>query len=192
MKRKKETTPINICISGSPRSDTKGCSVDALEIARELGREIAKHDITLASTTTTGFALWAAIGAKEAKGKTVAFSPAASLTEHIETYKLPIDSFDFVVYSGFGVTGASVLALRSCDAVIFGCGGLSSIIECTEAVRQNKIIGILEGDWDTDEILEELLAKNYGTYNHVIRDADPRRLVEQIIKRARINREDLV
>jgi hypothetical protein len=60
---------------------------------------------------------------------------------------------------------------------------MSSILECVTAIQEGKPIGILEGPWETDEVLKEMLNKHYPHYEHVIIDSDPRRLVDQVIKR---------
>lgn len=51
-----------ICISGA--SETGHCGLDALDKAKVLGREIANHGAMLLNGATTGFPLWAAMGAK--------------------------------------------------------------------------------------------------------------------------------
>jgi len=178
---------ITLCISGSPNPSVT-CPPEGLDIGRELGEVCAEHSASIMSTSTTGFPLWVALSASRAGSTTIAFSPASSRHEHVDIFRLPSDGFNHIVYTGFGSSGASVLALRSSDAVIFGCGGMSSILECVTAIQEGKPIGILEGPWETDEVLEEMLKKNYPDYEHVITDTDPRRLVEQIIKRVKLLR----
>ena len=86
---------IKICVSGA--AETGHCGLGALEKAKELGREIARQGAILVTGATTGFPLWAAMGAKEVGGFSIGFSPAASEKEHVETYKLPLDYLDLVV-----------------------------------------------------------------------------------------------
>ncbi|HRH31362.1 MAG TPA: hypothetical protein PK950_01725, partial [Candidatus Paceibacterota bacterium] len=53
-------------VSGA--AETGHCGMDALEKAKELGRQIAIQGGILVTGATTGFPLWAAMGTKEAKG----------------------------------------------------------------------------------------------------------------------------
>lgn len=182
---KQKTQSLKICISGAPTA-TGSCGIDALEIGRALGREIASQDMVLTTTATTGFPMWAALGAQGVGGLTVAFSPAASESDHVQVHKLPTEGFDMMVYTGFGASGASVLALRSSDAIIFGCGGMTSLLEVTTAVQEQRPIGILKGSWDLDEVIRNFLTENYPDYVHVVSDDDPVRLLEQLTKHVKV------
>src|SRR3989344_7757917 len=83
---------IKICVSGA--ADIGHCGLDTPEMAKELGREIARQGAVLVTGATTGFPFWAAMGAKEENGISIGFSPAASEREHVEVYKLPLDYMD--------------------------------------------------------------------------------------------------
>ncbi len=179
---------LTICISGTP-SPAGTCGVDALEVARTLGREMAERKIIVTATSTTGFPLWTALGATGEGGTAIAFSPAASEREHMTVHKLPLDGFTMMVYTGFGPTGAGILAMRSSDAVIFGCGGMTTVLETTTAIYENKPIGILEGSWKTDEVIRELLNEHYPDYDNIVVDSDPRRLLDQLAKRVRMQKD---
>lgn len=184
----KKSQPITVCISGVP-SPGFNCPPEGLEIARTLGRACASKDVVITSTSTTGFPLWVALAASRAGTQTLAFSPAASFAEHVNVYSLPTDGFSNMVYTGFGTAGASVLALRSSDAIIFGCGGMTSIMECVTAIEQNKPVGILKGPWDIDEALQDVFRQNYPDYENLIVDEDPKKLLEQVIKRIKGQRD---
>ena len=54
---------FKICVSGA--AETGHCGPEALEMAKELGREIARHKAVLVTGATTGVPFWACIGAKE-------------------------------------------------------------------------------------------------------------------------------
>ena len=73
---RRQPTDIKICVSGA--AETSNCGPHAYEAAKELGREIARQKAVVVTGATTGFPLWAAIGAKEAGGQSIGFSPAAS------------------------------------------------------------------------------------------------------------------
>jgi uncharacterized protein (TIGR00725 family) len=170
---------LKICVSGA--AETGHCGVDALEKAKELGREIVRQGAILVTGATTGFPLWTAMGAKEVGGISIGFSPAASEKEHTEVYKLPVDYMDLIIYTGFGYPGRDLLLTRSVDGVICGCGRIGTIHEFTVAFEDDKPIGIFEGPWEMDKELEEILVKSHRPYEKVVTGNDPKKLVEDII-----------
>src|SRR3989344_6037786 len=170
---------IKICVSGA--AETGHCGLDALEKAKELGREIARQGGVLVTGATTGFPLWAAMGVKEAGGISIGFSPAASEKEHVEVYKLPLDYMDLIVYTGFGYSGRDLLLTRSSDAVICGCGRIGTIHEFTIAFEDNKPIGIFEGPWEMDTELEEIVKKGHRSHEKIVIGGDPKKLLEDLI-----------
>lgn len=170
---------IKICVSGA--AETGHCGIDALEKAKELGREIARQGAVLVTGATTGFPLWAAMGTKEAGGISIGFSPAASEKEHVEVYKLPLDYLDLIIYTGFGYPGRDLLLTRSSDAVICGCGRIGTIHEFTIAFEDNKPIGIFEGPWEMDSQLEEIFAKGNRPNEKIVTGADPKKLMQDVI-----------
>ncbi len=179
---------FKICVSGA--RETSSCGFDSLEIAEKLGQEIAQHDCVLTVGAVTGFPLWVAKGAKEEGGMTIGFSPAANESEHQSVYRLGTSHLDMVVYTGFGLAGCDLLLLRSSDAVIFGCGRIGSIHEFTVAFQEKKPIGILQGSWDTDELLRDILARDIERdHDTIVFDTDPRRLLEQVIHLVKKQRE---
>ena len=169
-----------ICVSGA--AETGHCGASALENAKALGREIAMHNSILITGATTGFPLWSAMGAKEAGGVSIGFSPASSEREHVDVYRLPIDYMDLIVYTGFGYSGRDLLLTRSSDAVLFGCGRIGTVHEFTIAYEDETPIGILQGEWDMDEVLKNIIDKSNRTNSNVIFDTDPKRLVSRVIE----------
>ena len=179
---------IKICVSGA--AETGHCGVNALEKAKELGREIARQGIILVTGATTGFPFWVAMGAKEIGGVSIGFSPAASEKEHVEVYKLPVDYMDLIIYRGFGYPGRDLLLTRSVDGVICGCGRIGTVHEFTVAFEDNKTIGIYEGPWEMGNELKEILAKSHRPYAKVVSGNDPKKLVEDMllmIKKSKIS-----
>jgi len=170
---------IKICVSGA--AETGHCGIDALDKAKELGREVARQGAILVTGATTGFPLWVAMGAKEAGGISIGFSPAASEKEHVEVYKLPLDYMDLIIYTGFGYPGRDLLLTRSCDAVICGCGRVGTIHEFTVAFEESKPIGIYEGPWEMGGELEDIIAKSHRPFDRVAKGTDPKKLVEEVI-----------
>ncbi len=171
---------IKICVSGA--AETGYCGLDAYEKAKEIGREIAKHGGIITTGATTGFPMYAAMGAKDECGFSIGFSPAANEREHAETYKLPKDYMDVVVYTGFGYAGRDLLLVRSSDAVIIGCGRIGTINEFAVAFEDRRPIGILQGSWETDELLKNIIADAHRPNEKIIFDTDPKRLVERLME----------
>ena len=172
-----------ICVSGA--AETSHCGKDAFEVAEELGREIARHGAALVDGATTGFPYWAAKGAKEEGGIVVGISPAYSKLEHIEKYKLPLDHHDLIIYTGSGYSSRNLLLIRSADAVVVGCGRMGTINEFTIAFEDGKPIGILEGEWDTDELLKDIIQKSHRAEEmegKIVYDKNPKILIDKLME----------
>jgi uncharacterized protein (TIGR00725 family) len=180
MELKHEHLQIKIAVSGA--AETGHCGIDAYDKGVELGRQIAKQGAVCVEGATTGFPLWAAMGAKEAGGFVIGFSPANSEKEHIETYNQPIEYQDLIVYTGFGYPGRDLLMTRSADAVLFGCGRIGTIHEFTIAFEDEKPIGILEAGWETDELIKNILENGHRPNDRIVFDTDPKALVERVIE----------
>ena len=180
MEFKNEHNKVKICVSGA--AETGHCGLKAFDKGKDMGREIARHGAILVTGATTGFPLWAAIGAKDADGFSLGFSPASSEKEHIEVYNLPVDYLDVIVYTGFGFPGRDLILTRSSDAVLFGCGRIGTIHEFTIAFEDRKPIGILEDKWDTDDVIKMILEKGHRGSENIIFDTDPKALVERVLE----------
>lgn len=170
---------LKLGVSGA--AETGHCGVDALDKAKELGREIIRQGGILLTGATTGFPLWSAMGAKEERGISIGLSPATSEREHVDTYRLPVDYMDLILYTGFGFAGRDILFTRTCDALFIGCGRIGTIHEFTIAFEDHKPIGILEGSWSMDETLREIIDRGNRPNDKIVFDADPKRLVEKVL-----------
>src|SRR3989338_4246175 len=170
---------IKIGVSGA--AETGHCGLDALEKAKELGREIARRGAVLVTGATTGFPLWVAMGAKEEGGISIGFSPAASEREHVEAYRLPLDYMDLIVYTGFGYAGRDLLLTRAADAIICGCGRIGTIHEFTIAFEDGKPLGVFKGPWDMDEKLEDIVAKGHRPNAKIVVGEDPKKLLDGVM-----------
>jgi uncharacterized protein (TIGR00725 family) len=170
---------LKICISGA--AETDHCGPNALDLAKELGAEVVRHGAVLVTGATTGFPLWASMGAKEEGGISIGLSPAATEREHIETYRLPVDYMDLIIYTGFGYQMRDILLTRSTDAVLLGCGRIGTIHEFTVAFEDNKPIGVLQGPWATDEVIKDIWDKSFRPNSKIVFDSDPKKLLEKVI-----------
>lgn len=171
---------IKIGVSGA--ADTTYAGLDAFEKAKEIGREIAKQGGIITTGATTGFPLYAAMGAKDECGFSVGFSPAATEREHVEVYRLPVDFMDVIVYTGFGYSGRDLLFVRSCDAMIIGPGRIGTINEFAVAFEDHRPIGVLRGQSDTDELLDLIIDAAHRPNADIVFDSDPKALVEKLIE----------
>ena len=188
MTDKKSYLKYKICVSGA--AETGHCADGALEKSKELGRQIVEHNGILTTGATTGIPYWAAIGAKDAKGFVVGFSPAASEKGHVKKYRLPTDYHDVIVYTGFGYSGRNLILTRASDAVITSCGRMGTLNEFTVAFEDNKPIGILTGSGGTADYVKDIIEKAHRGPGKVIYNTDPKALVEELIEL--IKKEKLV
>ena len=185
------TYKYKICVSGA--AETGHCGQTAFNIAEELGKEIVRHDAVLVTGATTGFPYWAAKGAKAEGGIVVGLSPAATEKEHIKDFQLPTDYHDLIIYTGFNYSGRNLLLVRSADAVIFGCGRMGTLNEFTITFEDKKPIGILQGEWETDELFKTLIEKSHRAKEmegKIVFAADPKTLLDKqadIIKKEKEN-----
>ncbi|MEK7586877.1 MAG: hypothetical protein AAB453_03350 [Patescibacteria group bacterium] len=180
---KHQHNKVKISVSGA--AETGHCGAQAMERAKEIGREIYRQGGVLITGATTGFPLWATMGIKEVGGTSIGFSPASNEDEHVNQYGLPIDYLDVIVYTGFGYSGRNLLLTRSSDGVIVGCGRVGTINEFTVAFEDGKPIGVLEGEWETDEVIKDIMQKGHRQNERVIFDRDPKNLVKRLIEMIR-------
>jgi len=171
---------VKICVSGT--ADTANFNDNILTIAKEVGAEIARQGAVIVTGATTGFPLWSARGAKEAGVFSIGLSPAETEGQHIKEWKLPLEYMDVIIYTGQGFPGRDILLTRTSDAIIIGPGRIGTFHEFTVAFEDNKPLGVLEGDWLTDDIIKDILANAHRPNEMVIFDADPKKLVAKLIE----------
>jgi uncharacterized protein (TIGR00725 family) len=169
-----------ICVSGAAETDV--CSPDALEKAKEIGRQIVRHNGVLVTGATTGIPYWAAVGAKEEGGISIGLSPAASEGAHVKTYHLPVDYFDMIIYTGFEYAGRNLLLTRSSDAVIIICGRMGTLNEFTIAFEDKKPIGVLTKTGGMSDFYDDVVEKAKRGPGKIVYDSDPKTLVEKVLE----------
>jgi uncharacterized protein (TIGR00725 family) len=161
--------------SDSARLETGNTLVDKAE---QLALAIAAKDVVLLTGATTGIVYVVGKTAHDAGAFHVGISPAINECEHVDTYKLPLDACDTLIYTGFGLKGRNVVLVRSCDIVLFVAGAMGSLNEFTIAHDEGKIIGCLRGTGGVaDE--SEYLVQRFGKRSpaRVFQDEDPERLL---------------
>lgn len=171
---------ITISVSGA--AEIAHCGPAVIPIAKEIGREIARQGAQIVTGATSGFPMYAAEGAKEAGGFSFGLSPAASKKEHTEVYRLPLKAMDAVVYTGFGFPGRDLMLVRSSDAIVIGCGRIGTIHEFTVAWEANMPMGILVGDWPTDEVISNIIKNSNRENPNVIFEKDPKAMITKLIE----------
>lgn len=169
-----------ICVSGA----AKGKSMDqgkALAIAT--GQAIAKGGHALLTGATTGIAQFAAASYKKAGGTMcVGISPAATKVEHALKYRLPVEPFDVVLYTGMHYVGRDAFLVNSADAVISIGGRLGTLHEATIAFETDTPIGFLDGAGGTGaEIRDILKAAGREPGERVMFGTDPEELLARLV-----------
>jgi len=168
-----------ICVSGAAAGETVR---ENAEIAYEIGRQIGLQGAILLTGATTGLPFMAAKGNYECGGLAIGFSPASTIRDHVNSYKLPVQYHDVIVYTGFNYTGRNLLLTRAADAVITIGGRMGSLNEFTIAFEDQKILGILVGSGGiADEIPHLLHQAKKELKSKLIYGGDPKGLVEKII-----------
>ncbi len=168
-----------ICVSGAAAGKTVETSH---RLAYELGKAIAKNGHTLTTGATIGLPQFAARGAKENGGLSIGFSPAASIREHVKSYRLPVEEFDYINFTNMDYVGRDVYLVRSSDALITVGGRIGSLHEFTTALESHKFCAVLLGSGGLADfipkIMETLPAPSSAK---LVYDTDPARLVKQVI-----------
>ena len=193
MPNKKPPKPKNIFgehkykIGVSGAAEIGCCSPGATKLAEEVGKEIVRQGCILLTGATTGIPHFAAKGAKMVGGVSIGFSPAGSKKEHVNTYKLPVDFCDLIVYTGFDYVGRDLILTKSADGVIIICGRTGTLHEFTVAFETKTPVGVLQGSGGTAGLIEPVLAKGYRPNTKIVYDTDPKKLVEKLIKAVEAN-----
>ena len=169
-----------IAVSGA--AEIGHCSKNIKEMAEVIGKEIVRQNCIIVTGATTGVPYYAAVGTKKAKGISVGFSPATSELEHKKVYKLPIDQFDVMIYTGFDYSGRNLLMTRAADAVIVACGRMGTLNEFTIAYEDRKPIGVLLGSGGTADLIKQLTQRPHKKRGKIIYDTDPKKLVQKLVR----------
>ena len=167
-----------ICVSGAALGDSV---ITGAALAAAAGTEIAKRGHITLTGATKGLPYEAARAAKKAGGISVGFSPAASRVAHVKKYRLPLDNFDSILYTGFEYTGRNLLLIRSSDAVVMVGGRIGTLNELTIAIEERKPIGVLLGSGGMTDEVERVLRAAKRVRTGIIFSHDPADLVDQLI-----------
>jgi uncharacterized protein (TIGR00725 family) len=170
---------IKIGVMGSAGEVAETREENIEDKGRDLAKAIAAREALLLTGATTGLVYVVGKAAHDAGIFHVGISPAANSQEHVETYKLPLDACDLIVYTGFGLKGRNVVLVRTCDIVLFIAGSMGSLNEFTIAHDEGKVIGCLNGTGGVADEAGYLLGKfSKNTGARVFQHQDPAKLVD--------------
>ncbi len=169
-----------IAVSGA--AEVHICSKEAIGLAKEVGKEIVRQGCILITGATTGIPNYAAIGAKDARGVSIGFSPAASEVSHIKKYRLPADAFDVIVYTGFGYAGRNLLMTRAADGIIVICGRMGTLNEFTIAFEDEKPIGVMLGSGGVADDIKDIVRRPFRGKMNIVYSKNPKELVKKLIQ----------
>lgn len=168
-----------ICISGA----AKGKSVEeGRELAFAAGKAIAKAKHGLLTGATMGISHRGAEGYKAGGGMmSLGISPATSKIEHVLKYRLPVEPYDVILYSGTHYVGRDMLLINSSDCVISIGGRMGTLHEFAIAMETDTPIGFLQGAGGiSSEIMDILHAAGAGYGHNVVFSDDADDLVRQL------------
>lgn len=174
---------VGVMGSAAPDSARLDTGRQVVEKAERLARAIAGRDVVLFTGATTGLVYVVGKTAHDAGCFHIGISPGSNELEHVELYKLPLDSCDALVYTGFGLKGRNVVLVRSCDVVLFVAGAMGSLNEFTVAHDEGKIIGCLKGTGGVADESDYLLQKfgKRATAARVFQNEDPEKLLDDCL-----------
>ena len=175
---------ISIGVMGAAGDILNESEKDRLsDLAERLGRAIADSKCVLVTGATTGIPYMVSRAARAHGGVTIGVSPAMNEKEHSERYRLPLDSIDVVIYTGFGLKGRNVINIRSSDIVIIFGGGMGTLNEFTIAYDEGKVIGVLEGSGGIADHMQEIIEfARKPSLARVIYCDDPQDLLEECLR----------
>ncbi len=169
----------SICVSGAASGDSVEHSKG---LAARLGAAIARRGHVTTTGATVGLPFYAAKAAKEAGGMSIGFSPASSVRAHLRKYRLPVDYFDFINYTGMDYVGRDTYLVQSSDAVITVGGRFGSLHEFVTALESHKPCGILINSTGAADIIPELMKVLDPPDQHlVIYDENPENLINRMV-----------
>jgi hypothetical protein len=170
-----------ICVSGAAKGETVE---EGYKLAEQIGAAIAHAGHSLMTGATSGLPDYAAKGYKQAGGKmSLGLSPGATKVDHVVKYRLPIEHYDSILYTGLHYGGRDALLINSADAVVTVGGRLGTLHEFTIAAETHTPIGILGNSGGISGQISKLLELlPNANPDLVIFDDDPEKLITKITK----------
>ena len=163
-----------------------------IKSAKIIGRKIAKEDCILVTGACMGIPHITAQSALKEGGLVIGYSPAKNIREHIEppiSYPKPPEGL-IPIFTGYDKVGRNVLSIRECDGIIFIGGGIGTLNEFSIACHEGKIIGVLEGVGGSIEKIIGITEDFRGHGAIIIKDKNPKRLVEKVVSTIKEKKEE--
>lgn len=151
-----------------------------LQKAKGLGEILAKQKTIVFTGATTGYGYEVAKAVRKYGGLTVGISPAESEQEHQQTYQLPLDAYQIIIYTGIGYKARDVLMIRSVEAAIFIGGGTGTLTEFCVAVDNHKVIGVLKGSGGATRLFKKIITVSHRVKPRIIEESNPEKLVKKV------------
>ena len=177
----------NIVVSGA--AQISHCCKGIEKLSKEVGKEVARQKCVLITGATTGVPYFAAQGCKDVGGFNVGFSPAISEAAHLKTYKLPVDPFDVMIYTGADYAGRDVIMTKAADGVIIICGRMGTLHEFSTAFETRKPIGVLEGTGGTADKIRQIAVGPYRGVKKIIYEREPKILIRKLLEAIRVEKK---
>jgi uncharacterized protein (TIGR00725 family) len=153
---------------------------EALKLARELGREIARRDCIVVTGACPGLPQAAVLGARELGAMSVGISPALCLDQHRFTYHSPWEEYDVIVFTGSGLMGREVDVVRTADVVIVVGGRSGTLGEFSIAYDDGNIIGVLQGTGGIADHMEQIVSLiQKDTGSEIVYSGNPKELLDR-------------
>ncbi len=167
-----------IAVLGEEQIDVS--APERIEMAKRLGRELAKKKVATISSSSYGFSLYVAQGIIDGQGFVTAVSPAASHDEYDTVYRLPGVPFSTIVHSGLGHVGVTSILARSSHALILS--GSDSTLSCKEFFAKESgfpivVYGVKER---LSPQLKELCEKREKEGGAIFYEENPERVLNHI------------
>lgn len=154
----------------------------ALDLCRELGREIARRDLVIVTGACPGLPQAAVFGAKELGGLSVGISPALCLDDHRNRYQSPYEEYDVLIFTGSGLMGREVQLIRTADIVIIAGGRSGTLGEFAIAYDDGNVIGVLQETGGIADALEHIAGFIHKeTDADIIYSPDPADLMDKLL-----------
>lgn len=189
----RKTSPIirySICVSGAAAGKTVETGK---HLAIRLGEAIAESGHIITTGATVGLPYFAAEAAVKKGGTSIGFSPAASAREHLRKYRLPVDAFDFINYTGMSYVGRDLYLVQSSDAIITVGGRFGSLHEFTSALEAGLPCGVLLGSDGAADLIPQLMEILEPPHrSRVIYGNNPEELVKKMIALLDVDHMDLI
>lgn len=168
-----------IGVMGSSRGDIPE---ENIELAKTLGKLIAKYNLTLLTGACYGLPYDVLKELKKNGGKAIGISAARNELEHYEKYKSPIEGFDEMIFTGFGDMGRTIINIRTSDYLVFIQGGAGTLVELGQAIGEKKRIGILTNSHGISALGESIIgAINIDKECEVFLESDPEKLIIKLL-----------